>query len=278
MLRELVANNIFVFTSELYAQVTAGAILTPDGAIVIDTLPFPTETRQMIQYIEERRNALVHTVINTHYHADHTFGTCFFEDARVVSHSLTRKYLASRGQQSIDEAQRGTRGMMKLSLRLPDMTFNEGRLMIHFGGQDLELIHTPGHSPDAIVCHVINENILFAADTIMAIPYFGDGSWSDYVTTLNMLRDDKYEGIVQGHGEVILRGEVDSRFQEDLDYLHIIRERVENLVKKGEGPAALESIDIEECGKSRIALNGLVTQLHSSNLQKLYQEISADIQ
>ena len=47
MLRELVSNNIFVFSSELYAQVTAGAIVTSEGAIVIDTMPFPIESRQI---------------------------------------------------------------------------------------------------------------------------------------------------------------------------------------------------------------------------------------
>ena len=41
MLRERVSEDVYVFTSELYAQVTAGAVLSADGAIVIDTLPFP---------------------------------------------------------------------------------------------------------------------------------------------------------------------------------------------------------------------------------------------
>jgi len=38
---ERVSNDIFVFTSEMYAQVTAGVILTAEGAIIVDTLPFP---------------------------------------------------------------------------------------------------------------------------------------------------------------------------------------------------------------------------------------------
>lgn len=275
MQRELVANNIFVFTSELYAQVTAGAIITPEGTLVIDTLPFPTETRQLIQYIEEKRGSFVHTVINTHYHADHTFGTCFFDEAQVVSHSLTRDILVRRGQASIDEAQRGTRGMMKLELRLPDMTFSEGRMRIHLGGQTVELFHAPGHSKDSIVCHALNEDILFAADTLMSIPYFGDGSWDDYVSTLTSLRDEKFECVVQGHGEVILKGEIEPRFQEDIDYLYRIRDRVEKHIHAGRPASELPSIDIEECGKSRIILNGIAVQLHQGNLQKLYYDLSS---
>ena len=36
---ERVTDDVYVFTSELYAQVTAGVINTRLGAILIDTLP-----------------------------------------------------------------------------------------------------------------------------------------------------------------------------------------------------------------------------------------------
>ena len=36
MQRERVADNIWVFTSSLFAQVTAGVVFTSEGAVVID--------------------------------------------------------------------------------------------------------------------------------------------------------------------------------------------------------------------------------------------------
>ncbi len=270
MLRELVSNNLFVFTSELYAQVTAGAILTPAGAIVIDTLPFPVETRQMIQFIEDRHGLPVCYVVNTHYHADHTFGTCLFDNALVASHRLCRDLLDSRGREGLENARRNSRDMSSLQLRLPDIVFDEGIVNLHLGGVTLQMWHTPGHSPDSIVCMVKEERILFAADTMMPIPFFSDGSWDDYVTTLEALAKEPFETIIQGHGEVILRGEVQDRIKEDLHYLRNIRSRVEKVLKRNQGPEALQHIDIEDCGKSRIALNGLVQQLHRSNLETLY--------
>ena len=39
MQRERVADNIWVFSSSLFAQVTAGVVFTSEGAVVIDTLP-----------------------------------------------------------------------------------------------------------------------------------------------------------------------------------------------------------------------------------------------
>lgn len=278
MLRELISNNIFVFTSERYVQVTASAILTPAGAILIDTLPFPSETRQIIQFVEERHRTPVRYVINTHYHADHTYGTCFFPNARVISHRLTRELLDGPGREGLESARRNSHELAAISLRLPDVVFDNGSIALHLGGVTLKMWHAPGHSRDSIICLLEEEGILFAADTVMSIPFFADGSWEDYVTTLNTLAASSYEMIVQGHGEVILRGEVHQRLEEDLRYLHTIRKRVERLIERGEGPEALAKIDVEACGKSRIALNGLVQRLHQTNLEVLYRSLRSERQ
>lgn len=273
MLRERVANNIYVFTSELYAQVTAGAIITPAGAIIIDTLPFPTETRQIIKFIEERHGLPIRYVVNTHYHADHTYGTSFFEEAKVISHRLCRDLLDGPGREGLERDRRNSRELSAIRLRLPDIIFDAGKMSLHLGGTTLEMWHTPGHSPDSIVCLVKESNILFAADTLMPVPFFSNGSYTDFITSLESLLEGQYENVIQGHGEVILRGEIASKIKNDLRYLRTIRKRVQVVIKKGLGVDALESIDIESCEKSRIPLNGLVQQLHHSNLETLYRQI-----
>jgi cyclase len=270
MLRELVANNIFVFSSEYYAQVTASAVITSVGAIVFDTLPFPLESRQVAQFVEQRQDLPVKYVINSHYHADHTYGTCFFSRALVVSHRLCRDILDGPGRDGLENVKRTSRELSSIDLILPDIVFDEGEMEILLGGTRLRLWHTPGHSPDSIVCLVENEGILLAADTMTPVPFFADGSWQDFIGTLEALRDQPIESIVQGHGEVILRGEVPERIESDLAYLYSLREKVEALVDRNLGPESIDSIDIEDCGKSRIALNGLVQQLHRTNAEALY--------
>ncbi len=270
MLRERVANNIFVFTSELYAQVTASAIVTSAGAIVIDTLPFPAETREIVQFIEDRHGVPIRYVVNTHYHADHTYGTCFFNHARLVSHRACRDLLDTRGREALENARHNSREMATIKLKLPNIVFDAGIMSLHLGGITLEMWHAPGHSPDSILCLAKEERILFASDTLMPMPFFSDGNYRDLVTTLESLMSQPFENVVQGHGEVILRGEIEDKIEEDLHYLYTLRSRVEKLLKRNKGPEALKEIDIEECGKSRIPLNGLVQQLHSSNAETLY--------
>ena len=67
--RERVADDVYTFQSDVYAQVNAGAVIGQDWAVVIDTLAFPDETLAIREFIEDDLNRKVRYVINTHYHA-----------------------------------------------------------------------------------------------------------------------------------------------------------------------------------------------------------------
>jgi cyclase len=269
MQRERVADDIYVFTSDLYAQVTAGVIVTTEGAVVIDTLVYPEETQQIKRFVDMRLGTSVRYVINTHFHADHSTGTCFFKGARVIAHARCRALLNKRGRESLDRVKSTSPEMRNVELILPDIVFDGGPLNLHIGNKTLQLWATPGHSPDSIVCLVKEDRVLFAADTLMPLPYFVDGSYDDFVASLNGLRNGNFENVIQGHGEVILRGEVEEKIQTDVDYLKNLKKAVEDALLADAPDKALEAIDIESCGKSRILLNGMVEQLHRQNVLAL---------
>jgi hypothetical protein len=75
---------------------------------------------------------------------------------------------------------------------------------------------------------------------------------------------------VQGHGDVLLRGEVKTEIGTHLAYLDKIEAHVDAVIAKGLGKDALLSLNIEECGISHIALEGLAPRLHRENLLSLY--------
>jgi cyclase len=269
MQRERVADDIYVFTSDLYAQVTAGVIVTSEGAIVIDTLVYPEETQQIKRFVEMRLGTTVRYVINTHFHADHSTGTCFFKGAHVVAHARCRELLDTRGRESLEHAKTASTEMREVNLVLPDIVFDGGPMNLHVGNKTLQLWASPGHSPDSIVCLVKEDRVLFAADTLMPIPYFVDGSYDDFLDSLNSLRNGNFENVIQGHGEVILRGEVEEKIAADIEYLHKLRKAVDNALATRTSEKALNAITIENCGKSRILLNGMVEQLHRQNVLAL---------
>ena len=273
MVRERIADDIYVFTSRLYAQVTAGAIITKEGVILIDTLYFPEETWAIKEFLEDRLGHKIRYVINTHYHADHTQGSCLFPKARIISHAMCRNLLNTVGREGLAEAQSSSPELENVRIILPDLFFDQGEMALNFGGKNLRLMHMPGHSPDLIGVFITNNRILFASDNMMPVPTIFDGSYDDLTNSLNAMLALKPDTVVQGHGEVILRGEVEAVIQSNLDYLTTIKGKVNETIASGKPESSLDAIDIESCGKSRIPLNGLVTDLHLANLRKLYGEL-----
>ena len=275
MVRERIADDIYVFTSKQYAQVTAGAILTKEGVVLIDTLFFPEETRAMRDFLEGRLGHTVKYVINTHYHADHTQGTFLFPHAQVVSHRSCRALLDTVGREGLAEAQSQMPELEDVKIVLPDVVYDQGVMNIHIGGKTLQLHHFPGHSEDISAVFIVKERILFASDNAMPVPTFLDGGYQDLVDSMHKMLALNPDAVVRGHGEVMLRGEVASLIEDDLQYLEKIKTAVMQIIEKGQSPDALEQINIEDCGKSRIPLNGLVVDLHQANLRRLYDELTS---
>src|SRR5512143_1492701 len=108
MHRERVSENVFWFQSEVYALVTAGVVAWRQWAVVVDTLALPDETLGMREFVEHELGVPVHYVINTHYHADHAWGNCFFPGATVIGHALSRQVMLEKGQASLESARRTT--------------------------------------------------------------------------------------------------------------------------------------------------------------------------
>lgn len=280
MQRERVTEDILVFTSDLYVQVTASIVVTTDGLVLIDTLLYPEETRQIKQYIENRLQQSVRYIINTHHHADHTTGTSLFEDATIVAHRLCREILDTRGRDSLKRLKEGSSDMSNVKLMLPDIVFDE-QMSFHIGGKTFHLDHSPGHSEDSITVWVEEDNVLFAADTVMSLPYFVDGNYNDFLASLEKLQNRNFENIIQGHGEVILRGEVNKKLKSDIDYLQKLRIAVDKALESSNDPEkvkkALASIKVGACGKSHILLNGAVETLHYQNVLALSHERNEQI-
>jgi cyclase len=274
MLRERVSEDIYVFTSEVYAQVTAGVVIYPEGAVVIDTLAFPFETREIKDFVEKRLNARVRFLIYTHYHADHTNGAYLFPEAQVIAHKLARQRLDTTGRAGLARAREQSPELAEAEIVLPNFLLDEGRLNLHLAKKTLQLFHTPGHSPDSISVLLKEDRILFAGDMMMPLPHFVDGDPDELARSLATIPGMSLENVVQGHGELVLRGEIDDAVRSNLKYIDNVRRKVEQVVKRGRPRDAVRDIDIESCGKSRIPLNGLVTQLHTANMLAMYDRLA----
>jgi cyclase len=273
MHRERVSENVFWFQSEIYAQVTAGVVAGPQWAVVIDTLALPDETLSIREFIEHELNVPVRYVINTHYHADHTWGNCFFPGATVIAHARCRDLLEERGIPSLEAAKKQNPALRQVKIVLPQMTFVDGELTLRVGKKNLILSLALGHSKDGIAVLVEEDRILFAGDAFMPVPYIVDGDIDESMATIKRIGRMGLENIVQGHGDVILRGEIDAAVKENLNYLSAIKRAVKAASRRKNAVELLDNITIESCGKSRVYLGGLAQTLHQRNLYALLQQM-----
>jgi len=276
MQRERIADDIYVFTSEMYLEVTAGAVITDQGAVVIDTLPFPEETRQMREFLQEVCPAGIRYLIITHSHGDHSYGSYLFPEAELISHKRCWELLQTVGAQALRGAQEQTPELAEVRIRLPPMIFEES-LTLRLGGKTISATHSPGHTEGLSVVYVKDDRVLFGSDTVMPVPYIVAGDVQTLIGSLSALHELPLEAIVQGHGRVLLRGEVQEALDSSIRYLRRIERIAQEKAKAGAPRRELLQIDIESCGKSRIPLNGMVQRLHEANLLFLYDKYRTEL-
>jgi cyclase len=226
----------------------------------------------MRDFVEHELGIQVHYIINTHYHADHTWGNCFFPGATIIAHSLCRDLLVERGIPALENARKQNQVFRQVKIVLPQVTFAEGNINLRVGKKNLTIMPTPGHSPDGIAVLVEEDRVLFAGDSFMPLPYVVDGDVEEITASIRKIGRMGLENIIQGHGDIILRGEIDGAVRENLNYLANIRKVARTAVRRRSPQDFLDENDIEACGKSRIYLGGLATELHRRNLRKLYLE------
>ena len=276
MHRERVSEIVFWFQSEVYAQVTAGVIVGPQWAVVIDTLALPEETLGMREFIEHELGVQVRYVINTHYHADHTWGNCFFPGATVIAHAKCRELLIEYGIPSLEAARKQNPGLKQVKIIPPHLTFESGELTMRVGKKNLVFSQSFGHSEDGISVLVEEDRVLFAGDAFMSLPYIVDGDVDEMLASIKRIGRLGLENIIQGHGDIILRGEIDAAVKENLNYLNNIKKAVKSAGKRKDVDEYLDSITIESCGKSRVHLGGLAETLHRRNLRALYRQMHGE--
>ena len=272
MQRERVSENVYWFQSDIYAQVTAGAVTGPQWAVVIDTLAMPEETLAMRSFIEDQLKVPVRYVINTHSHADHCWGNDFFPGATMIAHALCRKAIVEKGSAALEAARHQNPVFKPIKLIAPHLTFDTGTLSLRVGKKNLVLMPSPGHSEDGISVLVEEDRVLFAGDAFMPLPYIVSGDLDELIATIKKIGRMGLENIIQGHGDIILRGEIEAAVKENLNYLTNIRKVAKAATRRRAPQEFLDEAHVETVGKSRVHLGGLAEELHKRNLRSLYRQ------
>jgi glyoxylase-like metal-dependent hydrolase (beta-lactamase superfamily II) len=222
-----------------------GLVLCDGAAVVIDSRAHHGQADDLRAEIEQKTRLPVTTLINTHFHWDHTFGNARFPEATIVGHVRCRSALLERGaemKRDLLEADwmpaQAKPDIADVDIVPPEVTFQQS-LELSIGGRVLEL-HYLGraHTDSDIVIGV--EGVCFAGDLVeeSAPPAFGDSFPLEWAATLDALVPLIRGPVVPGHGDVVDGAFVASQREE-------IDEAVRAAQEGGSGPypaSVIESI------------------------------------
>lgn len=192
-------------------KTNAYLIVSKGHAILVDA---PSE-----EVIDEltRINVVLDYVILTHEHADHIWGLNAVRDqfnCKVISQRICNRYIQdSRNNKArhyhvyyaIKYKEKNTKLFDPLYRCDPvDIEFDE-KLDFRWQGNELKLVHTPGHSAGSVLIE-LNDSIVFSGDTILekqdTFTGFENGSDEAYLKytkpIVEKIRDNKR--IYPGHG------------------------------------------------------------------------------
>lgn len=177
-----------------------------DGVLMVDS-GYLTSQPQISAALLKLGDTPVRTLVNTHWHFDHTDGNLWVHDAgaTITAHTNTKKHLSERTEMKAFQ----TVFPPAPAGALPTVVFEDARTL-HTNKATIELVHyAPAHTDSDISVFFTEANVLHAGDTLFNgfypfIDYSTGGSIDGMIaaTQKNIATTDKATIVVPGHGEV----------------------------------------------------------------------------
>ena len=183
LVRRITADNSGVFTG----PGTNTYLIGHDEITVIDPGP---ASKEHIENIAKICGEDIVQILVTHTHNDHSPGA---------------KLLHQRTAAPV-------RGMKALHSEMQDPTFKPQTILkdgdvIEQVDYNLRVIHTPGHASNHLCYFLEEEKTIFSGDHIMdgstVVIAPPDGSMSQYLQSLKILKDEDIKYIAPGHGDLM---------------------------------------------------------------------------
>jgi glyoxylase-like metal-dependent hydrolase (beta-lactamase superfamily II) len=253
---EKVVDGVYAFIGETGARTVSneglnanlGLVVTPDGAVLIDSGATFQGARQVRDAVRRVTSQPVKWVINTGGQDHRWLGNGYFlaQGAEVVAHATAQADMLNRGgdhmaglKQVLGAKADGTVPAYATSW----LQGSDTRMVL--GGVPFELKHRGGaHTPGDMLVWLPQQRVLFSGDVVYVdrllgvLPFSQTKPWLDTFAELERLAPER---IVPGHGRVT---DVAQAKAETRDYLLALRQHMRQAVDDGlDMSAAIKSFD-----------------------------------
>ncbi|MEW7277336.1 MBL fold metallo-hydrolase [Aquimarina sp. 2201CG1-2-11] len=221
---EPLSENIYMLTGK---GGNIGVFKNEKGLFIIDD-QFANVSEQLFATLKTISNQPITTVVNTHFHGDHTGGNenIAKSGAIIYAQKNVRHRMKSKQQK---------KGNINL-LSLPVITFDEG-LQFYFKDENIKAFHVHNaHTDGDAIIYFTQGNVLHMGDTFFneRYPYIdlkSGGSIHGYISAakkaLLITNDDT--SIIPGHGKLATKKDLETF----LEMLETITSRIQEEIDQG---------------------------------------------
>jgi cyclase len=203
-----------------------------EAVTLIDTTMTERRARALRRAVAELTDKPIRTVINTHHHADHTYGNYLFPEATIIGHELCRSATLATGFATKEWFPGVDWG--DLEIRAPEVTFTE-ELTVWFDDVPGKLRYWgPAHTTDDVTLWIEDRGLLFTGDLAFngGTPFVVMGSVQGLIDTLVQVDRLGAAVVAPGHGAVC----GPETIGDQLRYLRFLQDRAKEGFAAGIAP------------------------------------------
>src|ERR1041384_2457235 len=215
-------------------------IVNDQDVLVVDDAPTPAAARAFVDDIKVLTNKPVRTVVNTHFHYDHTDGNSIFgPEVQIIAHDYVRtaistfdvlnrepfitsqktavparidaltKQIAAENdarkkaaRQKDLAAARSTQDQLREIKPTPPNVTYSSKLVLYRGAREIQLLFLGrGHTGGDTVVFLPKERIVCTGDLMESrIAFMGSAFFDEWLTTLDALKRLDFTTDLPGHG------------------------------------------------------------------------------
>ena len=269
-------------------------IVNDQDVLLVDDGTTPATARALLQDMRLITSKPVRTVINTHFHYDHTDGNSVFgPEVEIVAHEYLRNailnfdvlhrepfktaqgalpgQIESLRKQVAEEKDATKKAALDKQLRdaealreqmkevkavPPNVTYSS-RMTLHKGSREIQLLFLGrGHTGGDTFVYLPKEKIVCTGDEEEGarVAYMGDAFFDEWIATLDELKKLDFTLALGGHGTPFRDKGIITAFQ---SYLRDIVDQVSNLRKQGvSADEAAKRVDLRAHAKDFAQIQG----------------------
>ncbi len=196
--------NVKIFINNPWQENTYLLYDETGEAVIIDCGCYNNDEQNRIKLFIQENNLKLVKLLNTHLHIDHVFGNTFIKE------EFGLKTIAEKSDNYLIEEAPRYAAMLGLQgvIAPPEVGefIREGDV-VAFGNTELQVIHTPGHTPGGVCYYCKKDKMIFVGDSLFTgsigrtdLP---GGSYDQLISSLKekIIVLDEDVKVYSGHGQ-----------------------------------------------------------------------------